>query len=57
MSRLAYENGKVLLVPPTKTLKETPPRHGFFELNQYEAVRRHLPADLQMAVSIGHTFG
>jgi integrase len=57
MLNLAYKNDKRFRVPPISTLKEAPPRQGFFEAEQYWAVRRLLPADLQAAVSIGHTFG
>ncbi len=57
MLRLAHENGKLLRVPPIKMLKEAPPRQGFFEPDQYEAVRRRLPEELQVAVAIAHTFG
>ena len=57
MFRLAYENGKVLRVPPIKLLKEAPPREGFFEPGQQEAVRGHLPPDLQVAVAIAYAFG
>lgn len=57
MLRLAYESGKLLRVPPTKQLKENPPRQGFFERQPYEAVRRHLRADLQVAVAIAYAFG
>ena len=37
--------------------KEGPPREGFFERDQYEAVRRLLSADLQAAVAIAYTCG
>lgn len=57
MLRLAYENGKLLRLPVIRKLKEAPPRQGFFEREQFEAVRRHLPAGLQLAVSIGYAFG
>ncbi len=57
MFRLAHENGKLLRVPPIKMLKEAPPRQGFFEEEQYWAVRRLLPEDLQVAVDIAYTFG
>lgn len=61
MFRLANENesGTTLPIPPIskKMLKEAPARKGFFEQDQYAAVRRRLPADLQVAVTIGHTFG
>src|SRR5207253_5962479 len=38
-------------------LKEAGARQGFLEPAQYEAVRRHLAADLQAAVTIAYTFG
>ncbi len=57
MFRLAHENGKLLRVPRIKMLKEASPRQGFFEEDQYRAVRRHLPDDLQVAVAIAYTFG
>ncbi len=55
--RLAYENGKLLRLPILRQLEEAPPRSGFFERDQYEAVRRHLPEDLRLAVTIAHTYG
>jgi hypothetical protein len=55
MLRLAYENGKLLRLPVVRKLKEAAPCSGFFEREQYEAVRRHLPADLQVAVAIAYT--
>jgi integrase len=57
MLRLAYEGGKVLRLPVIRKLKESGPRQGFFERDQYEAVRRHLPPDLQAAVAIDYAFG
>ncbi len=57
MLSLAYENGKVLRLPKLRKLTEADARKGFFEEEQFEAVRRHLPADLQVAVTIAHTFG
>lgn len=57
MLRLAYENGKLLRLPVIHKLKEAPPRSGFFELGQFEAVKRHLRPDLQVAVSIAYTLG
>lgn len=57
MLRLAYENGKLLRLPVIRLLKENGPRQGFFERERYEAVRRHLPPDLQVAVAIAFTFG
>jgi integrase len=57
MLRLAYRNGKVLRLPPIDRLKEAPARQGFFERAEYDAVRRHLRADLQVAVALEHAFG
>ena len=57
MLRLAYENGKLLRLPVTHKPKEGAPREGFFERDQYTAVRRHLAPDLQVAVAIAYTYG
>jgi integrase len=57
MLRLAYKNGKLLRVPPIDLLRESPPREGFFEAHQYEAVRRRLPEDLRAAIAIAYTYG
>jgi integrase len=57
MLRLAYDNNKLLRLPRLRHLEEAAPRSGFFEREQYEAVRQHLPEDLQAAVAIAHTFG
>ncbi len=57
MLRLAYENGKLLRLPIIRQLKENGPRQGFFERDRYDAVRRHLPPDLQAVVAIAHTYG
>lgn len=57
MLRLGYKQGKVMRVPPIEMLKEAPARQGFFEPEQYEAVRRRLRPDLQVAAAIAHTFG
>jgi len=57
MLRLALEHGKLARLPVIRGLKEAPPRSGFFEADQYAAVRRHLSADLQTACDIAYTFG
>ncbi len=57
MLRLAYERGKVLRLPTIHLLKEAAPRSGFFERNQFLAVRRHLREDLQVAITVLYTFG
>jgi len=57
MLRLAYENGKLVRLPVIRKLKEAAPREGFFERDQFQAVRRHLPEDLQIAVSVAYALG
>ncbi len=57
MLRLAYEHGMLLRLPILRKLKEAPPREGFFEPAAYLAVRRRLPEDLQLAVTIAYTYG
>ncbi len=57
MLRVAYENGKLLRMPVLHKLKPAPPRQGFFEPNQFQAVRQRLPVDVQVAVSIAYEFG
>jgi integrase len=57
MLRLAYQAGKLLRLPMFQKPKEGAPREGFFEREQYEAVRRRLPEDLQVAVTIAYTYG
>jgi integrase len=57
MLRLGYENGKILRLPVIHRLKESAAREGFFEEDQYQAVRRRLPEDLQAAIAIMHTYG
>ena len=57
MLGLAFEHNKLLRLPIVHKLKEAAPRAGFFEADQYEAVRRRLPEDLQTAAAIAYTFG
>jgi integrase len=57
MLRMAYENRKLLRLPVIRRLKEAKPREGFFEREQFDAVRKHLRPDLQAAVSIAYTLG
>ena len=58
MLRLAYEHGTLLRLPILRKLKEAPPpREGFFEPAAYLAVRRRLPEDLQLAVTIAYIYG
>jgi hypothetical protein len=39
MLRVAYKNGKLHRLPVIERLEEAPPREGFFEEAQYQAVR------------------
>ncbi len=57
MLRLGYENGKVLRLPIIRKPKANGPRQGFFERDQYKAVRRQLPPDLGVAVTIAYALG
>lgn len=57
MLRLAYRNGKLLRLPLLDKPKEGRPREGFFERDQYDAVRGRLPDDLKVAVAIAYTYG
>jgi integrase len=57
MLRLGYEREKVAKLPVIHKLTEAPPRAGFFERADFEAVRRTLRPDLQLAVTIAHSYG
>ena len=57
MLKLGYERGKVIRRPIIHKLKEPPPRQGFFEQKEFEAVRRHLPQPLTLAVTLAYTYG
>jgi integrase len=57
MLKLAYENNKLMRLPIIHKLAANPPRQGFFEPDQFDAVRRLLRPDHQLAVSIAHAFG
>jgi integrase len=52
-----HGHGKLLRLPVIRKLKEAGPRQGFFERDQYDAVRRRLPVDLQVIVDVACTFG
>jgi hypothetical protein len=43
--------------PPSRRLREAAAREGFFERELFENLRKHLPVDLQVAVTIAFTFG
>jgi len=55
--KLGLEHGKVMRRPVIHLLKEARPRQGFFEEHQFLAVRKHLPEDLQVAVTIIWLYG
>ncbi len=57
MLRFAYKGRKVLRLPVIHKLKEAPPRQGFFEPEQFNAVRHRLSEDLQVAVTIAYSYG
>ena len=57
MLRLAYDYGKLMRLPVVHKPKESAPRQRFFEPEQFEAVRRQPPDDLQLAAPIAYTFG
>ena len=55
--RLAQELGYLASVPIVRTLRPAPPRQGFFEAGEFEAVAAELPADLALVARIAYTFG
>jgi integrase len=57
LMHLAHEHNKLHRVPKIRTLKEAAPRQGFFETDQFLAVRARLPEDLQVAVSLAFELG
>jgi integrase len=57
MMRLVYKHDKAARLLMVDRLKESAPRAGFFEEEQYRAVLRHLPADLQVVAAIAYRFG
>lgn len=57
MMRLAYKHDKAQRLLLVERLQERAPRSGFFEDDQYKAVQRRLPADLQVVAAIAYRFG
>ncbi len=57
MFTLAMQAGKVLQRPYIPMLKEDNVRKGFFERDQFEAVRRRLKAPLDAAVTLAYYTG
>lgn len=54
---LAMQGGKVLVRPHIPMLKERNVRKGFFEGEQFQAVRKKLPAPLQAVVTFAYLTG
>ena len=57
MFNLALQDGKLAFKPHVPMLREDNVRTGFFEREQYEAVLRHLPEDLQPVVTFAYVTG
>jgi integrase len=54
--RLSQELGHISSVPIIRTLRPAPPRSGFFEAAEFDAVARELPPDLALVARIAYTF-
>jgi integrase len=54
---LGCQAEKLLTGPHFPHLEENNVRQGFFEREQFEAVRRHLPAEIQPVVTFGYITG
>ena len=57
MFRLAIQAGKLMHGPHIALLHENNTRRGFFERHQFDAVRGHLPEDLQGLVTFAFVTG
>jgi hypothetical protein len=55
MFKLAMQAGKLLVAPHIPMLAEHNVRSGFFERDEFEAVRIHLPADLQPIATFAYS--
>lgn len=55
--RLAYEHGKLQRFPVVKKLREADPRAGFVTCEQFTSVRKHLPDELKVAMTVAYMFG
>ena len=55
--RLAHRARLLVHVPHVDLLKERPARSGFVTLDTFEAIRKRLPADVQVIAVLGHTYG
>ena len=54
---LAVQSGSLLHRPYIPMLKEAAPRQGFFEGEQFESIRAHLPEHLQNLATVYHETG
>ncbi len=57
MFSLAVEAGKLLHKPKIKMRRESAARAGFFELEQYESVLTHLPAEIRPVIQFAYVTG
>jgi integrase len=57
MLHLAYEHGKLHRLPVIKKLREADPREGFVTREQFNAISRHLPVELQVPALVAFTLG
>ena len=57
MFNLAREDGKLRQVPSFPMVKESAPRQGFFEREEYEALAAALPGYLRLPFSLGYYTG
>jgi integrase len=54
---LGIQSGKIATMPKIKMLEEKNVRKGFFELTQFQGVRKHLPEDLQPMTTFAYITG
>ena len=57
MLRLAQKAQKLVQVPLFEMLEENKSREEFFEREAFGAVKRHLPVDWQVIVTIEYVLG
>jgi integrase len=54
---LGIANGKIATMPKIQMLKENNARKGFFELKQFQSVRKHLSEDIQPVTTFSYITG
>jgi len=57
MLKLAHRARLLVHLPTIETLEEAAPRSGFVSVDQFELIRKHLAADLQVVAVLGFTYG